>query len=550
MVLIISLREQDLNIYTESFDISKITPKDIREAIINLFLRLCWLDLKIAKSIKEVYLVNDTKLVINSVDVNKIEIGKIIVLRKKINTYFRRLNPNQIQYVTEMIRNTIVLNKNDYSPEKIKIDLTNKEIYFVCNIAGDMTFHLIEELQSTSLHPLQYSVQNFRYTEICEVDQYLQMLKNVMKVRHNAIRIRAFPEGALSIIEMCGKDTLKELNSTETENKIFLQGGDNYLIEEIVKYLLKGHLFNFLWDFRVGIPEFEREYDSLIFFNIDNLSTSGDQSRFWLRVRDYNYSDKLMIVTAKDEKFKFSYPVTFEFKTIKIPTLREIKDNILRVLVFLVNIKTPKSMLWQVPNDYYESPLNTFIDDIKDITLIDKILDNMDLRLYVDKIYSIDFWYDFLQIKNKLLMSEVRPFTHSISHYLVPLSDEENKKIRQYGTTYSVRKNEKEEYTIELPSGIECKVNKSIGMDYWYYLVKHNISRKEPIDVEKLYTAIAGESYSSGDRTALLNKIRASVKHLYSKQAPRLINLADCFVFGEKGCFYEPTGNLRMKIIK
>lgn len=551
MVLILSLREKDFYIQSKPRDISNIKPKDINEEIVSLYLRLCWLDISISKSIKEVYLINDTNLSIVGENVRKIEIGKIIFNLKKINSHYKRLNPNVIQYITEMLRNTTVLNRNDYAPEKIKLNLATKEVCFISNRSGELTFQLIEDIPSTSLHPLQYSGQNFLFAEIVEVNEYLQMLGKIMGTRKEAIKVGSFIERAVSLIELFGRDTIKELNSIGTNEKIFLQGGDNLLVEEIIRYLIKGHIFNFLWDFRVGIPEFEREYDSLIFFNIDYLSTSGDQSRFWLRVRDFSYAEKLTIVTAKNENFKFNSP--FEFKTIQLPTLAKTRKDALRILIFLINKKTSKSMIWEVPNAHYESPLNSFLSDIKDASFMDNILENMDLRLYADKIYSVDFWYDFLQLKQKLMASsDDKRHTHNISSYLVPLSDIENKKLATYGDVYKITRDiDNGVYTIQVPSGRVFELTKSKGMDYLYYLRKNNYTYPECIDAEKLYEEVAGQKYIFAkkimDLTPLFSAIRGAVKHLFTEQAPYLSALNDCFEFGVGGCFYVEKGKIRVK---
>lgn len=552
MILITSLREQDYFSDAQKLEVSSLKPKDVLNGIIKVILQLSWLDLEISKSIKQLYIFNETALIIKSEDIRKIYIPKIIFQLKKNRPRYNYVHMNQIQYLSEMVKNVIVLNNTEFDLEKISESMISKEIYFISNRAGIMTLKLIQSLQSSFVHPIQYSKVASKYQKIANIDLYYSILDETIPLLSNTKKIRPFYDRDLSVIEFLEWELRTKLNSIETNDKIFLKGGDNYLIEEIIKYIIKGKYFNFLWDFRDGIPEFERNYDTLLFFNIDHLQPTG-QSSFWLRVRDFNYIDKLIVVTAKNENFKFVSP--YEFKTIEIPRLDSMQKELLKVIVLFANKKNPKSAIWKVPGEYYNNKLLTFLTDIPEISTIDTILDNMELAKYFDKILSPDFWYDFLELKKIVIDSgTLHQQMHSISSYLIPLPEAESKKIERFGILYSLSKQKDRGYIIELPSKTPKKLKKSAGLDYIYYLIENKITFANPIDVEDLYLKVNGEIYLYDNklnyRTSLLGTIRASVKYLFTEQAKYLIDLMDCVEIGEEGCYFDQKGNIRVKIMQ
>lgn len=549
MILITSLRNEEFIRFRRQYNKMRIKPNEIREVIVSLFARLYYFDKKLFHQISGFYIINESEFRVEYLDLSNISKGKISSTIKKDNPKLLFIDKNQFNIICRLRERAIILNKNEYEDEKlVKLVSSSEIIFYISNMAGQRTISFIKGFPFSFLHPVQNNLYLRKFTEIEDKIRYFEVVEKVDSERKMAQKIKPFVEKADNIFEVIDNDVLGKVISHSKTNKIFLQGGDNYLIEKIIKYFLQGESISYFLHFKDGVPDFVTGFDTLILLNI-SLLTPAQISNFWAKLMIYDISDKLIIITSKENTFRTELPDGYS--RISVPAINDFRDNLLRILIFFIN-KNPKLKVeWEVPKDYSLNELNEYLSDIGEISQIIRIIEKMDLRIYIDMIFTPDFWFDFINIKKQDIETNPPEAIHKIKGFLRTLPSKERGVWDSHIPTCHIIKLSESKFQIILPSGKKKELDNYEGLNFFFWLIEVGKKESGAISVEKLYEYAIGLKYK-GPVDKLLDKIRKSKNYLFdivfrdAGISSELGPLKNCMRISNNGCFYSPKVNLRI----
>ncbi len=554
MILFVSLRVSHIPQYETILREDKIHSKLVKNAVIDLLYPLSQINIEILKSISKIVIINETELPYNDGAFKNIGIGEFLIGKKKFEHFYSKVNYGDLYIIKRLLDNPVILSEMD-DMEKIRFYVGEPiTAYFISNIAGEITYTILKKLDITELCPIQQSSGKKHYNVIKNPGEFISIFDHVFSLRKDNDPNLDYYEEVISVLEIIGKKTILELNTIDSGNNIVIQGGDPLLIEVALKFLLRKQIRKQYIDFQFEVPKIEPDIDVLILVNFHKL-TINEKSVIWLKTDSLRKKNKKIIVISNDEESKME--VLPMFKRLFLPQFNSISQKLLKILIFLVNSKTSKKKIWLTPSNHKTIQLNSYLDDISDLKLLESIVNSLDLNMYDEKIFSPDFWFDFVEAKNKLRNHQLQEPTLFGFDYLNPLSNSEIKAIENYGIVYDkiyqITKLMNLSYKICLPDRTFIEIKKCKGMEYIYHIIENKYCSPEAIDIETLYENINGKKYRLSKKKSidtLANTIRATTSYLFAKHSSFIGEWKEYIFIEKNGCYYKESTSFYIKIVK